>query len=101
MSSLAAGLADLDPIIHAPKRLAVMAILDASTSTDFPFLRRYLDVTDSDLSKQMTALESAGYVTVSKFGRGRGGSTTYRITSAGRSAYRRHLAALQSLIAPG
>ena len=38
MSSLAAGLADLDPIIHAPKRLAVMAILDASTSTDFGVL---------------------------------------------------------------
>lgn len=101
MSGSRLGLADLDPVIHAPKRLAAMAILATTSSTDFSFLRDHLDVSDSDLSKQMAALERAGYVTVTKTGRGRGGSTAYRITGDGRRAYRRHLAALRAIIEQG
>jgi len=88
---------DLDPVIHAPKRLAVMAVLDNSITTDFSFLRSYLDVTDSDLSKQMSALERVGYVAITKTGRGRGGITAYRITDDGRTAYRRHLATIKPI----
>jgi DNA-binding MarR family transcriptional regulator len=91
------GLEDLDPVIHAPKRLAAMAILANSTSTDFPFLRTYLEVSDSDLSKQMATLEKAGYVTISKSGRGRGAVTTFAITKAGRAAYERHVKALRAI----
>ena len=76
------SIADLDPVIHAPKRLAIMSVLATSTSTDFAFLRAHLSVSDSDLSKQMSALEAAGYVTVTK-SRGRGGATSYRITRRG------------------
>ena len=95
------GLADLDPVIHAPKRLAVMAILANSTTTDFAFLREYLGVSDSDLSKQMAALEKAGYVSITKTSRGRGGATTYRITKDGAAAFQRHLAALRAITGPG
>ena len=94
------GLADLDPVIHAPKRLAVMAILANSTTTDFAFLRDYLGISDSDLSKQMAALEKAGYVSITKTSRGRGGATTYRITKDGVASFRRHLAALQAITGP-
>ena len=94
----AAPLGDLDPVIHAPKRLAAMAVLTGADSADFGFLREHLGVSDSDLSKQMSALEAAGYVTIRKHGRGRGGSTTYRATRAGRAAYARHRAALRSLL---
>lgn len=93
-----ASIKDLDPVIHAPKRLAAMAMLANSESTDFPFLREHLGVSDSDLSKQMAALEQAGYVAISKSGRGRGATTTYRITDDGRSAYQRHRAALRALL---
>jgi len=88
----------LDPVIHAPKRLAAMAILANSTTASFKFLKEHLDLTDSDLSKQMSALESAGHITASKAGRGRGSSTTYRITVSGARAYRAHRAALQTLL---
>lgn len=91
------GIGDLDPVIHAPKRLAAMAILANSSSTDFAFLRDYLEIADSDLSKQMATLERAGYVTVSKNGRGRGAVTTYEISKPGRDAYRRHVAALRAI----
>jgi DNA-binding MarR family transcriptional regulator len=90
---------DLDPVIHAPKRLAAMAVLSTATSVTFPFLREHLQVSDSDLSKQMATLEKAGYVTVAKAGRGRGATTTYKITRAGRTAYGRHRAALAAILA--
>ena len=47
----------------------------------------------------MSALEAAGFVSATKHGRGRGGSTTYRLTRSGRAAYRAHRAALQALLA--
>jgi DNA-binding MarR family transcriptional regulator len=94
-----AGIDDLDPVIHAPKRLAAMAILANSTSTDFAFLRDHLGVTDSDLSKQMSALDRAGYVEVIKPGRGRGSVTSYRITAAGRRAFDHHLDTLNQIVA--
>ncbi|WP_020109268.1 transcriptional regulator [Nocardia sp. 348MFTsu5.1] len=88
----------LDPLIHAPKRLAAMAILANSTTASFKFLKEHLNLQDSDLSKQMSALESAGYLTASKAGHGRGGSTTFRITAAGKRAYGAHRSALQALL---
>lgn len=88
----------IDPVIHAPKRLSVMAVLTQASSTDFSFLRAHLGISDSDLSKQMSALERAGYVKVSKTHRGRGGVTSYRATKAGAAAYRRHLDALRAIV---
>jgi DNA-binding MarR family transcriptional regulator len=88
----------LDPVIHVPKRLAVMAILANAPSASFRFLRDQLEISESDLSKQMSTLETAGYVTMAKDGHGRGASTTYAMTKAGRQAYQAHCAALRKLI---
>jgi DNA-binding transcriptional ArsR family regulator len=98
MTQSPSALGGLDPILNAPKRLAIMAVLARSTSTDFTFLREHLGVSDSDLSKQAAALEAAGYVTITKSGRGRGAVTAYRATRVGRRAYQQHRAALRSLI---
>ncbi|GAB2883070.1 hypothetical protein GCM10027026_37650 [Myroides odoratimimus subsp. xuanwuensis] len=76
-----------------------MAMLASATSVSFPFLREQLGISDSDLSKQMAALEKAGYLKISKTGRGRGATTTYRITRSGHSAYQRHAAALREILA--
>lgn len=89
---------DLDPVLQAPKRLAAMALLSRAGGADFGFLREHLQVSDSDLSKQMTALQQAGYVDVAKRGRGRGGATSFSITRAGRSAYAAHRATLQAML---
>lgn len=89
---------DLDLTIHAPKRLAAMAILANSAQASFRFLKDNLQVSDSDLSKHMSALQSAGYVTISKDGRGRGATTTFALTRAGEKAYTRHRAALRALL---
>ncbi len=89
---------DLDPVIHVPKRLAAMAVLANATVVSFRFLREHLQLSDSDLSKQMSTLEAAGYVSAAKEGHGRGGSTTFRITRAGQQAYEKHCTALRALI---
>jgi DNA-binding transcriptional ArsR family regulator len=95
-------IAAVDAVIHAPKRLAAMAILDATESVSFSFLREHLQLADPDLSKNMSALQAAGYVRVAKSGRGRGSTTTYTMTRSGRQAYHRHRAALIAMLdAPG
>lgn len=89
----------LNPTIHQPKRLAAMAVLVHAQDADFKFLRDHLGVSDSDLSKQMSAQVEAGYVSVTKRGRGRASRTTFRITKSGRSAYDAHRQALERLLA--
>ncbi|MGI9604785.1 MAG: winged helix-turn-helix domain-containing protein [Acidimicrobiales bacterium] len=89
---------ELDPVIHAPKRLKAMAILVASDSAEFRFLRESIGIRDADLSKQMSTLEEAGYITIRKTKPGRGSSTWYKVTKKGRSAFTRHSDALRELL---
>lgn len=91
----------LDPVIHAPKRLAFMSILAHAQDADFSFVRETLALSDSDLSKQAAALADAGYININKIGRGRGATTSYRITKTGRVAYQKHRAAIEALLSGG
>lgn len=92
------ALEGLDPVLTAPKRLAAMALLSRSAAADFAVLREHLGVSESDLSKQMSALVAAGYVSARKSGRGRGSATTYQATRNGKKAYARHRAALEAIL---
>ena len=98
MRSTSSALDGLDPVLNAPKRLGIMAVLTSSTSADFAFLRAHLGISDSDLSKQASLLESAGYITITKNGRGRGSTTAYKTTKPGRQAYQQHRATLRGLL---
>lgn len=88
----------LDPLLTQPKRLAALGVLASSTNTEFAFLRDVLGLSDSDLSKQMSALNEAGYLTVKKTGRGRERQTWFKITKTGRAAMQVHVAALNALV---
>ncbi len=88
----------LDPVIHAPKRLAAIAVLANAPTASFRFLKDFLEIADSDLSKHMSALEAAGYVSSAKDGRGRGATTTYKLTREGQAAYNAHRDALRALL---
>ena len=74
-----------------------MALLAHAQDADFAFVRDALAVSDSDLSKQATALADADYIVISKTGRGRGATTSYRITKSGRVAYEQHKKAIEAL----
>ncbi|MDM7830078.1 transcriptional regulator [Cellulomonas edaphi] len=88
----------IDPLINPPARLVLMTTLTAVTEAEFATLRDRLDVSDSVLSKHVSALGTAGYVT-SRKGTHRGRRTTWiALTSRGRGALAEHVAALRALI---
>lgn len=75
-----------------------MTTLSAVSEAEFATLREHLDVSDSVLSKHLSALSDVGYVKTRKASH-RGKRTTWvKITSAGRRALARHVAALRALI---
>ena len=85
--------------IHSPNRLRICAALSAAREVEFATLEQGLGVSKSLLSKQLKVLIDAGYVAVERkpqpFGRPR---TWVGLTSAGRRAYRNHVAVLRKII---
>lgn len=88
----------IDPHIHPPARLQLMTMLTAVTEAEFATLRDALEVSDSVLSKHVSALAAPGYV-ASRKGVHAGRRTTWvSVTTAGRKALAAHVAALRALI---
>lgn len=91
--------AALDPLLHAPVRLQIAAMLSRVDDAEFATIRKIVDVSDSVLSKQLSALGEAGYIQLRKApldGRQR---TWASLTRAGRKAFTAHATALQQLVA--
>ncbi|WP_327413416.1 winged helix-turn-helix domain-containing protein [Streptomyces sp. NBC_01233] len=88
---------DLAPLLNAPVRLSVVAALVPLDKAEFGFVRDLVEVTDSALSKQVAALEEAGWVAVRKGRVGRRPRTWLSLTPEGRTVYERHLAALRAI----
>lgn len=91
-------MAGLDPLIHAPARLQVVTTLSAVSEAEFATLRSALEVSDSVLSKHISALADAGYVRSRKDVRAGRRTTWISLTRTGRSALREHVAALRRMI---
>jgi DNA-binding MarR family transcriptional regulator len=88
-----------DELIHPATRLQLAAALNAADWAEFSWLRDRLGLSDSALSKQLSALEDAGYVATDRVldaGRRR---VRARLTPVGRTAFAGHLAALQDMLA--
>lgn len=94
---------DLDPVIHAPARLRLMAALAALHGDDriaFPRLQELQGLTAGNLGAHLRKLEDAGYIAVEKTHRGRTPATYVSLTGPGRRALEDHTAALRALLAP-
>lgn len=91
----------LDDVIHAPVRFSIVATLSGVDRGQFAFLRDVVEVSDSVLSKQVSVLEQAGYVKVTKGYVGKRPRTWLALTAAGRQAFDAHLAALGAIAALG
>lgn len=88
----------LDPYIHAPARLRLVTMLSGVSEAEFATLRTALEVSDSVLSKHLSALVECGYLH-SRKGVHAGRRTTWvSLTDVGRQALRDHVAALRRLI---
>jgi len=88
----------IDPVIHPPARLQLMTMLTGVSEAEFVTLREALEVSDSVLSKHVSALAAEGYV-ASRKGVVDGRRTTWvSLTKAGGRALREHVTALRALI---
>jgi DNA-binding transcriptional ArsR family regulator len=89
---------DLDPMIHAPTRLAIVSLLAAVDEAEFTFVRDQLDISDSVLSKHAATLEAAHYVEVRKGYVGKRPKTWLKLTKHGRKAFTAYVKTLQGVI---
>lgn len=91
--------AALDPIIHAPMRLQITAILAVVNDAEFATVRDAVGASDSVLSKHVAQLVEAGYVKMRKAALGGRQRTWLSLTREGRRAFADHMEALQALVA--
>ena len=88
-----------DELIHAPLRLQICAMLSPVQWLAFSDMRDTLEISDSVLSKHLTALAGAGYVDVSRVRANSRSRRQVTLTNQGRAALRGHLAALRAIAA--
>ena len=91
--------ATLDMVLHPPTRLQIAAVLANVTEAEFSKLREIAGVADSVMSKHLSALVDAGYVTLKKAALDGRQRTWASLTAQGKRAFAGHVAALQELAA--
>lgn len=88
----------LDKALEHRVRLQIMSILVTNDSFDFNSLKEFLDVTDGNLASHIKALEKEKYISVNKAFVDRKPNTRYKATEKGKTAFRKHLDALEALV---
>ena len=89
---------NLDKVMEHRVRLQIISVLVANDSYDFNALKELLDVTDGNLATHLKALEREKYISISKSFVDRKPNTRYKVTERGRSAFKKHLDAMEELI---
>ena len=88
-----------DATLHPPTRLQIAAILAQASDADFALLTDITGASDLVMSKHLSAMVDAGYVTLRKAASNGRQRTWASLTSSGRRAFRRHVDALERLAA--
>jgi DNA-binding MarR family transcriptional regulator len=70
-------------LVHEPARLAILTVLSSCASADFVFLQGVTGLSKGNLSVQLTNLEQAGLVVISKESIDRKMRTTVRLSERG------------------
>ena len=97
----AAVTTELDPLIHVPTRLRIVATLAALPDGDalsFTRLQDMLALTPGNLIIQLRKLEDADYISSTKTRNGSAQKTTVALTSQGRAALSAYTQALRDLL---
>jgi DNA-binding transcriptional ArsR family regulator len=91
----------LDPVIHAPVRLRIVATLAALPDGDalsFTRLQEMLELTAGNLITHLRKLEDAGYLVSETIGNGRASKTSITLTHPGREALEAYTRTLRDLL---
>jgi DNA-binding MarR family transcriptional regulator len=93
---------ELDPLIHVPARLRIVATLAAlpqGNALTFSRLQDMTGLTPGNLITHLRKLEDAGYISTEKTGNGVASRTTVELTRPGRAALDAYTSALRGLLA--
>src|SRR5207342_3160901 len=91
----------LDPVIHAPARLRIVATLAALPDGDnlsFTKLQDLIGLTPGNLITHLRKLEDAGYVTTHRNGSGVTARPSLALTASPRAALERYTTLLRQLL---
>ncbi|HUO70949.1 MAG TPA: transcriptional regulator [Solirubrobacteraceae bacterium] len=91
----------LDPVIHAPARLRIIATLAAlpdGDSLSFTRLQDMLELTPGNLITHLRKLEDASYLTTETTRNGRASRTSIALTAQGRAALDAYTNTLRNLL---
>ena len=91
-------ISDIDPLVHAPTRLKILAYLSIVESADFTFLMRQTGLTRGNLSVNLRKLEEAGYISITKEFVDRIPRTLVRLTDKGRQAIQTYRENMQTVL---
>ena len=94
---------EIDPLIHVPARLRIMATLASlpeGDSLSFTRLQDMIGLSAGNLITHLRKLEDAAYVETEKSGNGAASRTQVVLTSRGRDALDEYAASLRRLIEP-
>ena len=89
---------ELDPILHAPLRLAVVSLLISVKEAEFTFLREKTNSTAGNLSVQIQKLKDAGYIDVVKQFKDNYPQTICKVTTTGITAFERYVENLKTYL---
>lgn len=89
---------NFDRVLEHRMRLQIMGVLVANESYDFNTLKELLQTTDGNLATHIKALEREKYVLVHKTFVERKPNTRYKATERGRTAFKKHLDAMEDII---
>ncbi len=92
---------DLDPLLHSQLRLSIMSVLIAERETDFNHLKDTTQASSGNISVQITKLEEAGYIRVTKTYKKNYPHTLVAITEKGIRAFEKYVSDLKKYINPG
>lgn len=89
---------ELDPIIHQPTRLRIMALLFRNRQAAAAWVRAQLGLTDGNLGSHAEKLAEAGYLRVARALTPQGFQLRMSITPEGDAAFRMYLSSLRQLV---
>ena len=92
---------EIDPLIHVPARLRIVATLASlpdGDSLSFTRLQDMIELSAGNLITHLRKLEDAAYVNTEKTGNGAASRTQVVLTSRGRAALEEYTASLRRLI---
>ncbi len=89
---------DLNPLLHSQLRLAIMSLLISVEEADYNFIKKETEASAGNISVQMSKLEEAGYIKITKSFMNNKPNTSYSITQEGIEAFEEYVNTLQQYL---